>query len=619
MTANPSNYLELKRIIETKRNMTERKQGIPGITHPLGESADSWKDYAPSAPKDHGLNQLIQAPKEIVATGLQAALGALSLTLARSLGIRDAVAQAEKDIAIYESRINRGKGNLKKLQEKVAEKKALLASLNEGLKLSEQILQIKEKYQTLLDNDEYLFSLLARTIGNEGFVEIEKNFIVSQQTEANVKAITAEEIELSQQFLARADNSEQRNNLLKQHIQQLEKNNLINLGKQLVNLAKIQEMTQIKNETDFNINLVSWEEALLASIMGATGRTQNSIRGGYKVGMQKGNLLFSEGKDSRQIAPMEKITVAYDLPKMYESALSVANAEVPLLKSKIISQLIKKAMGNDSLLPGRIDIGQTGSEITRSYPALNIKRQMHNIDMVRIASIEMEEILEDIEEINLDEDDNPETKRKKLINSGVKGVLKIPRYQVIVNLMNQIHSTSIEDLSNQYRFSDELIEEESAAEDIESENNQTTPVAQTDEDEHTKPIEVDQKKLDLAKAGFVEGLNQHSAATILKYPDLYLEKFVERFGKKEGKRIMKSFLNEAQLILEFDLETLDKKHDLSLAGYGETMTIEEAKDFILKIQRYRRIFIKMYGEIQGNRIVNQVKSIAKNIIEQDEE
>lgn len=599
--------------------MPERKQGIPGITHPLGESSDSWKDYTPSAPKDHGLNQLIQAPKEIVATGLQAALGALSLTLARSLGIRDAVAQAEKDIAIYESRINRGKGNLKKLQEKVAEKKALLASLNEGLKLSEQILQIKEKYQTLLDNDEYLFSLLARTIGNEGFVEIEKNFIVSQQTEANVKAITAEEIELSQQFLARADNSEQRNNLLKQHIQQLEKNNLINLGKQLVNLAKIQEMTQIKNETDFNINLVSWEEALLASIMGATGRTQNSIRGGYKVGMQKGNLLFSEGKDSRQIAPMEKITVAYDLPKMYESALSVANAEVPLLKSKIISQLIKKAMGNDSLLPGRIDIGQTGSEITRSYPALNIKRQMHNIDMVRIASIEMEEILEDIEEINLDEDDNPETKRKKLINSGVKGVLKIPRYQVIVNLMNQIHSTSIEDLSNQYRFSDELIEEESAAEDIESENNQTTPVAQTDEDEHTKPIEVDQKKLDLAKAGFVEGLNQHSAATILKYPDLYLEKFVERFGKKEGKRIMKSFLNEAQLILEFDLETLDKKHDLSLAGYGETMTIEEAKDFILKIQRYRRIFIKMYGEIQGNRIVNQVKSIAKNIIEQDEE
>lgn len=619
MTANPSNYLELKRIIETKRNMTERKQGIPGITHPLGESADSWKDYAPSAPKDHGLNQLIQAPKEIVVTGLQAALGALSLTLGRTLGIRDAVAQAEKDIAIYESRLNRGKGNLEKLQEKVAEKKALLASLNEGLKLSEQILQIKEKYQTLLDNDEYLFSLLARTIGNEGFVEIEKNFIVSQQTEANVKTITAEEIELSQQFLARADNSEQRNNLLKQHIKQLEKTNLINLGKQLVNLAKIQEMTQIKNETDFNINLVSWEEALLASIMGATGRTQNSIRGGYKVGMQKGNLLFSEGKDSRQIAPMEKITVAYDLPKMYESALSVANAEVPLLKSKIISQLIKKAMGNDSLLPGRIDIGQTGSEITRSYPALNIKRQMHNIDMVRIASIEMEEILEDIEEINLDEDDNPETKRKKLINSGVKGVLKIPRYQVIVNLMNQIHSTSIEDLSNQYRFSDELIEEESAAEDIESENNQTTPAAQTDEDEHTKPIEVDQKKLDLAKAGFVEGLNQHSAATILKYPDLYLEKFVERFGKKEGKRIMKSFLNEAQLILEFDLETLDKKHDLSLAGYGETMTIEEAKDFILKIQRYRRIFIKMYGEIQGNRIVNQVKSIAKNIIEQDEE
>lgn len=599
--------------------MTERKQGIPGITHPLGESADSWKDYAPSAPKDHGLNQLIQAPKEIVVTGLQAALGALSLTLGRTLGIRDAVAQAEKDIAIYESRLNRGKGNLEKLQEKVAEKKALLASLNEGLKLSEQILQIKEKYQTLLDNDEYLFSLLARTIGNEGFVEIEKNFIVSQQTEANVKTITAEEIELSQQFLARADNSEQRNNLLKQHIKQLEKTNLINLGKQLVNLAKIQEMTQIKNETDFNINLVSWEEALLASIMGATGRTQNSIRGGYKVGMQKGNLLFSEGKDSRQIAPMEKITVAYDLPKMYESALSVANAEVPLLKSKIISQLIKKAMGNDSLLPGRIDIGQTGSEITRSYPALNIKRQMHNIDMVRIASIEMEEILEDIEEINLDEDDNPETKRKKLINSGVKGVLKIPRYQVIVNLMNQIHSTSIEDLSNQYRFSDELIEEESAAEDIESENNQTTPAAQTDEDEHTKPIEVDQKKLDLAKAGFVEGLNQHSAATILKYPDLYLEKFVERFGKKEGKRIMKSFLNEAQLILEFDLETLDKKHDLSLAGYGETMTIEEAKDFILKIQRYRRIFIKMYGEIQGNRIVNQVKSIAKNIIEQDEE
>lgn len=599
--------------------MPERKQGIPGITHPLGESSDSWKDYTPSAPKDHGLNQLIQAPKEIVATGLQAALGALSLTLARSLGIRDAVAQAEKDIAIYESRINRGKGNLEKLQEKVAEKKALLASLNEGLKLSEQILQIKEKYQTLLDNDEYLFSLLARTIGNEGFVEIEKNFIVSQQTEANVKAITAEEIELSQQFLARADNSEQRNNLLKQHIQQLEKNNLINLGKQLVNLAKIQEMTQIKNETDFNINLVSWEEALLASIMGATGRTQNSIRGGYKVGMQKGNLLFSEGKDSRQIAPMENITVAYDLPKMYESALSVANAEVPLLKSKIISHLIKKALGDDSLLPGRIDIGQTGSEITRSYPALNIKRQMHNIDMVRIASIEMEEILEEIEEINLDEDDNPEIKRKKLINSGVKGVLKIPRYQVIINLMNQIHSTSIEDLSNQYRFiPEEEVEEEIDFADDGSEQKLL------DQDEQKEPIEIEQKGVDLTKAGFTNGIDQRTAILIVEHPEAYLTYFIEQFGKKEGKRIMKTVLKEARSILQVDWDSTDdfeeigKKIDLYCAGYDE-MNVEQARNFIYELQDYRKKLINMYGEIQGNRITNQVKSIAKNIIYQDEQ
>ncbi|MFA6814503.1 MAG: hypothetical protein WCR60_03075 [Patescibacteria group bacterium] len=599
--------------------MTERKQGIPGITHPLGESADSWKDYAPSAPKDHGLNQLIQAPKEIVVTGLQAALGALSLTLGRTLGIRDVVAQAEKDLAIYEAKRDRGKGNLEKIQAKIDEKTALLAGLNEGVNLSEQILQIKEKYQALLDNDNYLLLLLSRTVGNEGLVEIEKNFTVSQRTEATVKPITAEEIELSQQFLAKSDNSEQRNNLLKQYIKQLEKANLINLGKQLVNLAKIQEVTQIKNDTDFNINLVSWGEALLASIMGATGRTENSIRGGYKVGIKNGNLLFSEGKDSQQIASMEKITVAYDLPRIYESALSVANAEVPLLKSEIISNLIKKALGDNSLLPGRIDIGQTGSGISKSYPALNIQRQMDNVDMVRVASLEMKDILAEIEQIDLDEDDDQETKIKKLINSGIKGVLKIPRYQVIVDLMNQINPKIIEGLSNQYRFiPEEEVEEETDFADDGSEQNPLNS------EEQAEFVEFDQKQVNLIQAGFAKGIDQRTAILIVEHPEAYLAYFIEQFGKKEGKRIMKTVMKEARSILQIDWDSADdfeeigKKIDLYCAGYDE-MNVEQARDFIYKLQDYRKKLIAMYGEAQGNRITNQVKSIAKNIIYQDEQ
>lgn len=606
--------------------MQKERTGIPGVTHPLDETSVSAQNNKFSVPKDHGLNQLIQAPKEIVVTGFQAVLGVLTISLARALAIRDAASQAEKDLAIYESQLASGKRiNRKKIHEKIDQIKASMANLNKGVQLSEQILQIKEKYQNLLGNEDHLLSLLARTIGNEGLVTIENNFLVNQKIETDVQAITAEEVRLSKQFLAETNSNEQKVSLLKEYIQQLARANLVNLGKELVYLEQIKEITEINNNTDFNINSVSWGESLLASIMGATGRSSGSIRGGYKVSMKGGSLHFSVGQDSHQIAPMENIIVASDLPATIESALSVANAEVPLLNSKIISNVIRKALGDYSILPGRIDIGQTGSERTETYTTLNVRRQMNNIKKVRLAAIEMQNILKEMGQTHLNEEDSNQIIKEKLIAVGREGALAIPRYQVIVNLMNQIDQTKlevVEGLSNGLHFvpespnNDELIEEL----DNQDEQDRADDVNQASED---KDPEVDQRESDLIKAGFAQGIDQRIATLIHKYPDSYRDYFIKQFGKKEGRRIAKVVEQAARSVLNIDwdfsddFETVGLIQDLFSAGYDMDMTEEQAKKYIYNIQSNRSRLIRMHGLTQGNRITDQVKEFAKKILGQD--
>lgn len=602
----------------------QEKKGISGITHPLDEPRSFRENYPAPKPKDYGFNQLVKAPKEIVETGFQAVLGALTIVLARALVIRDSVAQAEKDLSIYESQLNKGKGNTEKLQKKIDKIKASLVDLNRGAELSEQILEIQERYNNLLADDRYLFSLLAKTIGNEGLTTIERNFLASQQTKVGVKPVTDEEVKLAQKFFARADDDEERSGLLEQYIQQLEKTNLLVLGKQLVNLAKIKEIAEINEETDFIINSVSWSEALVASIMGATGRTPESMRGGYKVKMEKGTLSFSAGQDVSEIASMEQIAVEADIPKNIESALSVANGEVPLFKSKFISSLIRKAMGDYSLLPGRIDIGRTGSESTKSYPALNVRRQMNNINLVGEATIEMQNILQGIEQIDLNKDDNQTTQKNKLIAVGIGGALEIPRYQVIVDLIKQIsltESATIANLSKQYRY---VPGPEEVADDVLNDQNldNETDIAEEDQEDQVDDSVVNQE-LDLIKAGFPQGIDQRTATLIHKHPESYRDYFIEQFGKKEGKRIAKVVEQAARSVLNIDWDFSDDFDrvglalDLCSAGYDMDMSEEQAREYIDNLSLYRRIFIQKYGSAQGNRIADQVKEFAKQVLGQD--
>lgn len=605
----------------------QEKKGISGITHPLDEPRSFRENYPAPKPKDYGFNQLVKAPKEIVETGFQAVLGALTIVLARALVIRDSVAQAEKDLSIYESQLNKGKGNTEKLQKKIDKIKASLVDLNRGAELSEQILEIQERYNNLLADDRYLFSLLAKTIGNEGLTTIERNFLASQQTKVGVKPVTDEEVKLAQKFFARADDDEERSGLLEQYIQQLEKTNLLVLGKQLVNLAKIKEIAEINEETDFIINSVSWSEALVASIMGATGRTPESMRGGYKVKMEKGTLSFSAGQDVSEIASMEQIAVEADIPKNIESALSVANGEVPLFKSKFISSLIRKAMGDYSLLPGRIDIGRTGSESTKSYPALNVRRQMNNINLVGEATIEMQNILQGIEQIDLNKDDDQTTQKNKLIAVGIGGALEIPRYQVIVDLIKQIsltESATIANLSKQYRY---VPGPEEVADDVLNDQNldNETDIAEEDQEDQEDQVDdsVVNQELDLIKAGFPQGIDQRTATLIHKHPESYRDYFIEQFGKKEGKRIAKVVEQAARSVLNIDWDFSDDFDrvglalDLCSAGYDMDMSEEQAREYVDNLSLYRRIFIQKYGSAQGNRIADQVKEFAKQVLGQD--
>lgn len=658
--------------------MPEKRRGIPGVTRPLGESDDvenyippEEKDHPPEE-KDHGLNQLIKLPQEIVVTGFKAILGASLLLIVRKLGINDLIGRTEKEIEELEQKIVKNKGDRVELQKKVDEKREFLNSANEGLKLSEQIVQMRDKYQNLSSED-YLFSLLAETIGNEGLMEIENNFLVSQGTNQEVKPVTTDEISLSQTIMAKSNDKEGKDVLLKQYIQQLEKINLVNLGKQLLNLIKIEEIKKMNNGTDVNINLIPWDEALLAAVLGATGRTSASIRGGYKVRVEEGNLVVYVGGDRDQIAPLEKILLDFDIPEIYEAALAASNQELPLFKSRFFSALIKKAMGVD-IMPGRIDIGQTGSSDKVSYPALNVKQQVEHLEIARTAALEMGRILKEINSI-LDFDNDDEDKKAQLIRAGIKGALEIPRYQIVMDLMNQINPTRVDGLSNRLRFperenlpnhndetnpSDETIdtekelseEEKQKQEDLKKagfrgkispemakdivgdiefyqaklankfskkEGRRLTDLILTEAlDILGTDLETIQLNNDLAKAGFAEGINERTASMILEHPETYLTYYAEQFGKKEGKRLMKIVEKASESLLPTlnDFETVGEIEDLHLAGYPETMTQEQAKDFLLKIQRYQVRLLKIYGEAQGNRITNSVKLIAKKVLKQ---
>jgi hypothetical protein len=652
--------------------MQEKRRGIPGITRPLDESDESWLDYTPKEKKDHGLNQLLQVPKEIVGAGFKATLGALSLLIARNLGISDPIKKAEAEIADLEEKIEKKSGNKSKLQEKLASKKEFLANINQGVELSQEILKIRNEYQEYLNNDDYLFSLLAETIGNPGLVEIENNLLVNQASSAQVKAITAEEISLSQRIAAPVTSEEDQSDLLKNHIKSLEKENLLDLAKQLLNLNKIEKIKQTMEKTDFNINLVSWSEALLAAVLGATGRTKSSIRGGYKVRVEEGDVVVYVGGDRDHVAPLEKITVDFDVPEIYEAALAVANQEVPLFKSKVIANLIKKAMGtmdDNWLLPGRIDIGQTGSSDRVSYPALNINRQVEHLEIARAAALEMDKILKEING-NLHLSGDGEDQKAQLIAAGIEGALAIPRYNVVLELMKQINPAEAEGLSSKFRFTEreKLPNDDGAAEEKEL-SEEEMAIQQKQEDlkkagfrEKISPqiakaivnnidtyqvqlvdrfakkegkrlsdlilnealdilgvdLETIQLKNDLEKAGFVDGIDQRTATLIIEHPEAYLAHYTKQFGEKEAQRLMEVIEKEALFIVDVDLKQIEDMHDLSLAGYSAEMTKEEAKDFLLKIQKYRERLIKMYGEQQGNRIASNIRSIAKRIIEKDE-
>ena len=600
--------------------MQKERRGIPGVTHPLDETDRPQTNYLQPEPKDHGFGQLWQAPKDIMVTGLRAVAGALTIVLARTLAIRDFVAQAEKDLSIYESQLNKGKGNTEKLQKKIDKIKASLSDLNRGVELSEQILEIQERYNNLLADDDRLFSLLAETIDNEGLTTIERNFLASQQTKVGVKPVTDEEIELAQQFFARADNDEERSGLLEQYIQQLEKTNLLVLGKQLVNLAKIKEIAEINEETDFTINSVSWSEALVASIMGATGRTPESMRGGYKLKMKKGTLYFSAGQDVSEIASVEQIAVEADIPQNIEAALAVAKGEVPLFKSKLISGLIRRALGNYSLLPGRIDIGRTGREGAKSYPALNVNRQMNNINLVGEAAIEMQNILQGFEQIDLHKDDDQLTQKRKLIAVGIKGALEIPRYQVIVDLIKQISLTepaTIAHLSKQYRY----VPEEATNEDFNDQNldSETDLVEEDQEDQagEDKDQKIDQKESDLIKTVFPQGIDQRTARRIIERPEVYRSNFIKRFGLITGLKTMLAVANEARRLVDKEIRRELEKEALEQAGYFDGMNIEQARDFIDKLQDNRTKLINMYGEEKGNQTADQIEAHAQEIILND--
>ena len=664
--------------------MQKERRGIPGVTHPLDETDRPQTNYLQPEPKDHGFGQLWQAPKDIMVTGLRAVAGALTIVLARTLAIRDFVAQAEKDLSIYESQLNKGKGNTEKLQKKIDKIKASLSDLNRGVELSEQILEIQERYNNLLADDDRLFSLLAETIDNEGLTTIERNFLASQQTKVGVKPVTDEEIELAQQFFARADNDEERSGLLEQYIQQLEKTNLLVLGKQLVNLAKIKEIAEINEETDFTINSVSWSEALVASIMGATGRTPESMRGGYKLKMKKGTLYFSAGQDVSEIASVEQIAVEADIPQNIEAALAVAKGEVPLFKSKLISGLIRRALGNYSLLPGRIDIGRTGREGAKSYPALNVNRQMNNINLVGEAAIEMQNILQGFEQIDLHKDDDQLTQKRKLIAVGIKGALEIPRYQVIVDLIKQISLTepaTIAHLSKQYRY----VPEEATNEDFNDQNldSETDLVEEDQEDQAGEDKDqkidqkesdliktvfpqgidqrtarriierpevyrshilkqfglitglktmlavekearrlvdiqkIDQKESDLIKTVFPQGIDQRTARRIIERPEVYRSNFIKRFGLITGLKTMLAVANEARRLVDKEIRRELEKEALEQAGYFDGMNIEQARDFIDKLQDNRTKLINMYGEEKGNQTADQIEAHAQEIILND--
>ncbi|NLG06476.1 MAG: hypothetical protein GX559_02125 [Candidatus Pacebacteria bacterium] len=602
--------------------MSKERRGIPGITHPPDETDRPQTNYSRPEPKDHGLGQLLQAPKDIIVTGLRAIAGALTISLARTLGIRDSVSRAEKDLAIYESQLNKRKGNTEKLQEKIDKTKALLTELNKGVELSEAILNIQEDYNELLADDEHLLSLLAKTIGKEGLETIKGSFLTNQKTQVGVKSVTDEEIKLAQEFFARADNDEERSSSLKQHIQQLAETNLIVLGKQLVNLAKIKEIDEINQETNFPINWVSWDEALAASVMGATGRTQESLRGGYGVNMKAGGLNVSAGQDISQIGPMEQIVVHADIPQNIEAARSVANGEVPLFRSAIIKSLFRKAMGDLSLLPGRIDINNTGNNNTKSYPALDVNRQMNNITLVRKAAIEMQKILKGLEQIDLGKDDDQATQKSKLITVGSRGALAIPRYQVIVDLMEQISATDpgiIANLSEQYRVLEEVADEDLNDQNLDgeadlAEEQQEEQEDQADEDEDQN---INQKERDLIEAVFPQGIDQRNARRIINRPKIYFDNFTKRFGLITGIRTMVAVAKEARRLVDTQ-KTDQNEGDLVEAVFPRGIDQRTARQIIKHPKIYFDNFTKRFGLITGIRTMVAVAKEARRLVDQED-
>lgn len=500
--------------------------GIPGVTRrkddPGREVVVYQEGNGNGNTKSLGsrLGDVASAPLDLLGVGAQALFGGVVLGLSRSVGIRDPMTPGRKES-------DKKRQEREKLQRELEGTRAWTQSITQATTNAEQ----------LRGNPHRTSSLAARTLGRETMRIVDGSLAVSQGTPVEVKPVQPNEISLAQKILAMGGKRENGlESTVIQEINNLAYENIQEVGISAVNSIEAARLRQLRENATIKVTKVGWGEALLAAVLGASGRKKDSIRGGYEVMVNRGTLALRTGGDVNQIAPPAEITVDVDVPKYVEAALAVAEEKVPLFTGKF-SGLIRKLMGYDGhgnvpLKPGRVDIGQTGNEEKLSFPALQVDKQRERITQVRSAGEILDRRLSRLQGVS---QETQEQMIKRLGDEAIEGVQKIPRKSVVMELLGKI-------TPDEQFIKPEVV----VSRPVNPQRNQVSAAV----DVKTTPVkELTQIEKDLLQVG-ISNMNERTAKVILGRMSQFKSEWIKQFGPSVGRRIARNVERRANSVLQ---------------------------------------------------------------------